>query len=144
MTTVLRASLIVSLLLVCVTGVDAQHNGAHPIDIQLSKCLDDTANQTTVGMRQCAYAAMNGWDTELNKNYQALLGKLSLEGQGALRDAQRAWLSFRDEQFAFNNEFYMSEMQGTMFQVIATSTNMELVKARALELETLLNALKDQ
>ncbi|MBK6776053.1 MAG: hypothetical protein IPG74_09510 [Flavobacteriales bacterium] len=34
----------------------------------------------------------------------------------------------------------MSEMQGTMYHVVATNANMELVKARALELKTMLDA----
>lgn len=139
-----RESLMVSLFLVCIAGVNAQSSREHPIDVQMTKCIADTANQTTAAMRQCTYAAMNAWDAELNKNYQALLSELKPEGQVALRDAQHAWLSFRDKQFALNDELYMTEMQGTMYQVIATNSNMELVKARALELEVLLNTLKDQ
>ena len=38
----------------------------------------------------------------------------------------------------------MSEMQGTMYHVVATNNNMELVKERALHLKTMLDALNEQ
>jgi hypothetical protein len=40
-------------------------------------------------------------DAALNASYQALLAKLDPPGQQRLREAQRAWLSFRDKECAF-------------------------------------------
>jgi len=80
----------------------------------------------------------------MNKSYTDLMGALSPEGQAALRDAQRTWLAFRDKQFELNDQFYMNEKQGTMYHVMATNANMELVKKRALELQEMLVAQKEQ
>jgi uncharacterized protein YecT (DUF1311 family) len=122
----------------------AQSNARYPIDVQLELCLQDTAGRSTAGMRQCCYAAMEAWVEEMNKGYQTLLASLKPEGQAALREAQRAWLTYRDKQFELTNEIYMSEMQGTMYHVVATNNNMELVKERALHLKTMLDALNEQ
>ncbi|WP_306582175.1 lysozyme inhibitor LprI family protein [Dokdonella sp.] len=40
-------------------------------------------------------------DPELNQHYRALMGQLDAANQGRLRDAQRAWLAFRDKECAF-------------------------------------------
>ena len=138
-----RSIVFASTSLACAIA-DAQAPTLHPIDAQLHRCLEDTTNQTTKGMRDCAYVAMEAWDAEMNKDYQALLGLMKPEGQTALREAQRAWLFYRDKEFDLTNELYMSEMQGTMYHVVATNANMELVKARALELKTMLDALNEQ
>jgi Lysozyme inhibitor LprI len=40
-------------------------------------------------------------DAALNARYEALLARLDPSGQQRLREAQRAWLSFRDKECAF-------------------------------------------
>ena len=54
-----------------------------------------------IDMNSCAYQAYQHTDARLNAVYRALLGKASTGGQAQLRDAQRAWVIYRDKQCAF-------------------------------------------
>ncbi|MES2921225.1 MAG: lysozyme inhibitor LprI family protein [Verrucomicrobiota bacterium] len=49
-------------------------------------------------MNQQAYADFEKADAALNKIYAQVLTKLDAEGQGKLKAAQRAWVTFRDAQ----------------------------------------------
>ena len=71
-------------------------------------CLDSPDGQSTLGMKICSGREMAAWDERLNRFYQALLrsglgalqaqrGERKLTGADILRDAQRAWLNFRDK-----------------------------------------------
>ena len=140
MRTVFAALSIVSVILG--PAAYAQADSKHPIDVQLNLCLQDSLS--TAGMRECCYVAMEAWDAEMNKTYAPLLAALAPEGQSALREAQRAWLAFRDKQLELNNTFYLEEMQGTMYHVMATNANLDEVKDRALGLKAMLNMLVEQ
>ena len=54
--------------------------------------------QSQSEMNQQAYAGFEKADAALNKIYAQVLAKLDVEGQGKLRAAQRAWVTFRDAQ----------------------------------------------
>lgn len=71
-------------------------------------CLDTPEGQSTVGMRECSNRETAVWDERLNKAYRAFLdqngdvdaernGK-KMKGADLIRDAERAWLTFRDKQ----------------------------------------------
>lgn len=73
-------------------------------------CLEAPEGQSTLGMKTCAWRETAVWDERLNKAYQASLrgdlgqteavrdgGKRKLTGADIIRDAQRAWLAFRDK-----------------------------------------------
>jgi len=104
------------------------------IDIQLNACLNSSQNATTMGMIDCTAKAQAAWDAELNKYYRLLQGTLKPDEMAKLKDAQIKWLAFRDAEFGTANLIY-GDMQGTMWQVAAVSTQMQLVKTRALELK---------
>lgn len=140
MRTVFAALSIVSVILG--PAANAQADSKHPIDVQLVLCLQDSLS--TAGMRECCYTALDAWDAEMNKTYAALLEVLSPEGQSALREAQRAWLAFRDKQLELNYQFYIEELQGTMYHVMASHANMDVVKQRALGLKAMLNMVSEQ
>jgi uncharacterized protein YecT (DUF1311 family) len=115
----------------------AQTGNKHPIELELDRCLQDSLSQSTAGMRECTYAAMEAWDAEMNKAYTELMNVLPSSSQDTLRQAQRAWVLFRDKQFALNNQVYMEDLKGTMYHVMATNSNMEVVKRRAVELRNM-------
>jgi uncharacterized protein YecT (DUF1311 family) len=72
-------------------------------------CLKEPNGETTVGMKECGGREISVWDERLNAAYRtALSGELGkqdairgggrkLKGADILRDAQRAWISFRDK-----------------------------------------------
>ncbi|OQY02747.1 MAG: hypothetical protein B6I20_06555 [Bacteroidetes bacterium 4572_117] len=126
--------LAIILFLFIYNPLSGQENKQHPIDIQQDKCLEE--NPTTYGMKQCYIKAAKEWDKELNKYYKLLYNKLSDSGKIKLQDAQRAWIAFRDKEFALMSTFYYEELEGTMYHVMASGDMTYLIKKRALELKT--------
>ncbi|MBB3839986.1 uncharacterized protein YecT (DUF1311 family) [Runella defluvii] len=108
----------------------------HPIDIALDKCMDK--NPSTQGMVGCLDEAYKKWDAELNKNYKALNLKLNAKQKAALLTSQRKWIEYRDLEFKFQSELYAT-MEGTMYQPMAVDSRLEIVKKRALDLNSYLN-----
>jgi len=60
-----------------------------------------TSASTQLAIDQCVGRHMKAFDQKLNDTYRALLAKVSKEGEDRLRAAQRAWLTWRDAQCAF-------------------------------------------
>ena len=58
----------------------------------------DRNNQSQMAMNQCAGGDAANADAALNKIYKQLTAKLDAKEKTALRDAQRAWISFRDKE----------------------------------------------
>ena len=56
----------------------------------------DTPTATQADLTDCSREIYNAADAELNRAYDALHAKLTPDEQVALRNAQRAWLLFRD------------------------------------------------
>ena len=53
---------------------------------------------TTLGMREVGVARRDAYDILLNKYYKKLTDKASPEDKEAIREAQRAWIKFRDNE----------------------------------------------
>ena len=105
----------------------------HPIEEKLSKCLDDSI--TTVGMCNCLTEAAKAWDKELNKYYKLLKDELDESGQLLLREAQRKWITYRDNEIKFINYYYSEVKVGTMYSMFAEDRKKEIVRERAEELQ---------
>jgi uncharacterized protein YecT (DUF1311 family) len=58
-------------------------------------------NSTQMELTQCAGDALNQANAALNTTYQALMKKIDAPNQARLRDAQRAWVAFRDKECNF-------------------------------------------
>lgn len=112
----------------------------HPINRALSVCLEK--DYTTAGMIDCANTAYENWDGELNKQYRALLVKLSPEDAAKLRDAQRKWLAFRDAEFALIHSIY-AKLEGTMWFSTIVMDKLTIIEERTLQLQSL-NARADE
>jgi len=85
-------------------------------------------------MANCTYEAQQRWDEELNKNYKQLQSRLDKEQKDALKNVQRSWIKFRDEEFEHINSLYGS-IKGSMYINVAAADRREVVKKRALELK---------
>lgn len=81
----------VALLLVALTLVFAGPASA----------ADCAAAATPADRLSCAATQQKAADTALNASYKALMGALGPDDQGRLRDAQRAWIAFRDKECQF-------------------------------------------
>ncbi len=61
-------------------------------------------------------ASASDADRALNDNYKALIGQLDAADQARLRDAQRAWISFRDKECAFKAQGQRDATRATAAQ----------------------------
>lgn len=137
--------------------VDACHAGAEDrrmaeacIGIGARACMEATPEGgTTLGSMFCLLAERDHWDRLLNREYAAA----RLRAQGAddaerpyfpeyavrvtqLRDAQRAWIAFRDAECALQYGVYGA---GTMRMIAGADCQMRLTGERALDLARYLN-----
>jgi uncharacterized protein YecT (DUF1311 family) len=114
---------------------------SHPIDVAMGKAME--ADPSTAGMIEAITKADEKWDALLNKNYKELMAALDPKGQAALKNAQRAWLVYRDAEFAANDAIF-GKMEGTMYIPMLASAKMEVVKHRALDLGRRLDMLRER
>ncbi len=116
----------------------AASQARHPIDAWLAECMEK--DPSTRGMNACLGEAYAQWDRELNRMYKELSAKLNESESAMLRDAQRAWISYRDREFAWLTQFYVG-LQGSMYTNMLAADRVELVRRRAMELSSLLDVL---
>lgn len=86
-------------------------------------------------MTNCTNGASARWDKELNNIYTDLVPLLSPDEQNALRAAQRQWMLYRDAEFKLIDEMYKTK-DGTMYIPMRAADRLEIVKARALQLQS--------
>lgn len=125
-----KVSVVAALLLIDVSGAYAQEP---KLSREFSECMDNSGS-VTVEMIDCIVAETKRQDARLNKVYNKLLMQLSPARKATLREAQRAWIKFRDT----NCLFYADPEGGTMVTVISNDCYMVASAARADELEDFL------
>jgi uncharacterized protein YecT (DUF1311 family) len=97
---------------------------------QYTTCMDK-ANGANPDMIDCIMAETKQQDARLNENYKRLMSKLSAERKGALLEAQRAWIMFRDA----NCAFWDDPAGGQSAAVTAKECVLTMTADRASELE---------
>jgi len=93
-------------------------------------------NASTLGISLCIQAETAVWDSLLNREYQARQSQFSAQdpagGIGnALRDAQRAWIVYRDAECGLA---YARWQDGSMRVIVAANCLMTMTAQRAIEL----------
>lgn len=87
---------------------------------------------TTAEMRDCLNRRYAEVDDELNRVYKQLLSQLDPERRELLRDAQKAWIEFRDK----NAAFVASDAEGgTLYPIIEVSERASMTEHRIEELK---------
>jgi len=99
---------------------------------EYSGCMDKS-NGNTAGMTDCIAAETKRQDARLNENYKQLMSKLSAKRRNALREAQRAWVKFRDT----NCSFYFDPDGGTAALLDGRDCFLQATANRAKELGNL-------
>lgn len=112
----------------------------HQIDRYLASCMD--AESTTAAMVNCTHQAYSLWDQELNIKYNNLMSVLAPADKQALRNAQRLWIAFRNEEFKAIDSLY-SGKDGTMYIPMRALDRLALVKARVLQLSSYEHLVND-
>ncbi len=114
---------------------------AHPVDARLAACMEK--DPSTQGMNRCLGQAYEKWDEELNRVYRELGGRLDQGLRPALREAQRAWIAFREGELAWLAKFY-GGLDGSMYRNMLAADRVELVRRRVLELNSFLDVLEQE
>jgi len=113
----------------------------HPVDAWLAACMEK--DSSTQGMNRCLGQAYEKWDAELNRAYRELNARLAEGLRPSLREAQRAWVAFRDGELAWLAAFY-GGLDGSMYRSMLAADRVELVRKRVLELTSFLDVLEQE
>ena len=95
-------------------------------------CMALPEGETTVGMSECSLREATLWDERLNARYAELEGTLEPEVFAMLREAQRAWIAYRDAECAFAHALWSP---GTISSVVAAGCMLDQTARRAIALE---------
>ena len=95
---------------------------------------DPCANaQTQAEMNQCAGKAFRAADATMNQAYKRLVSMLDPNETAQLKEAQLAWLKYRDT----NCEFVADEYKGGSIRPLILATCLgNMTKSRTAELKT--------
>jgi len=126
-------------LLLIPVSIYCQETEKHPIDKFLDRCMEK--DYSTHGMLNCLNEVFEKWDVELNKVYNELKDMLDESGKKKLKDSQLEWIKFRDKEFEFIDYLY-SQKDGTMYLTMRVSDRVEVVRKRALELQSYIDVLE--
>lgn len=107
---------------------------ADPVEVRLAACLNDPAQAATAGQVGCEIAAERDYDRRMNAAYIDLMRKLPAPAGQRLRQAQRAWLAFRDTDRGAARALFETR-QGTMYAPMQAAAATRAVRDRALQLE---------
>ena len=107
---------------------------ADPVDDALEQCLKTPHGQTTAGMTECTHTAYQAYDRQMNTLYQAVMAKSDPVSREAIRNAQRAWLAYRNAQKTADNAPWRAD-SGSMASPDIEGLNVEAIRTRIAELE---------
>jgi uncharacterized protein YecT (DUF1311 family) len=94
--------------------------------------IDRGAAKTQADLAICTAGNAASADAGLNAVYKALAARLSPADLKRLRDAQRAWIPFRDKECAFRTKPYAD---GSVYSTLVETCRTELTKARLAQLQ---------
>ena len=131
------------LFLLCLSAAvsaqdDATETAPHPIDAAMNKCLK--THKGNLPRAECYSATSEAWEKDVTSVYAKLLAIADAPEKAVLAKSQRAWEQFRDAEFEFYSRLYNSR-KGTGYISVRITTRMEIVKTRALQLESHLESL---
>ena len=104
-----------------------------PTSGQRNKKGDPCANPLTqFDMNQCAGKAHRAADVTMNQIYRKLVSMLDEEEKAQLKEAQSAWLKYRDT----NCDFVADQYQGGSIRPLIQATCLgDMTKKRSIELK---------
>ncbi len=111
-----------------------------PIEQKVNRLRDRAAS--TADMVQAEEEGTKLWDGELNRVYGELLKRLPAADREVLRETQRRWIAFREENRRVIAAVY-GRAQGTMYAPMAVAADSEVVRARVLQLRVNLDIVRE-
>src|SRR5215831_3778996 len=93
---------------------------------EFSVCMEQSQGATPK-MFDCLGDELDRQNARLNDNYKKLMSKLSPNRKRMLREAQRAWIKFRET----NCDFYFDRDGGSAARIAASDCSVTMTAARA-------------
>ncbi|MAR72918.1 MAG: hypothetical protein CME78_11915 [Halomonas sp.] len=116
------------------------------VGLAADACQQTPGGATTLGIVDCLAQETRVWDELLNAQYQELRALMREQDEGnpdvgisrvdALREVQRAWITFRDAECGYA---YARYQDGTIRSVVAAACRLEQTAQRALALKGILH-----
>lgn len=132
------AAFLVSTVFMVVAGTDARANDCAEGNLKFSKeyesCMDK-ANGVTVDMRACIHNELERQDARLNFVYQKYSASVAPNVLKRLREAQRAWIQYRNKDCAWAGA---PDENATLGPLIIDGCHLDMTVRRANEIESLL------
>ena len=75
-------------------------------------------------------------DQRLNAVFSSLIAKISAAGKASLRDAEKTWIRFRDQEYTFET---MGSVGGSVHPMVVSQCKSRLTNQRTKDLEGQLN-----
>ncbi|WP_051952928.1 lysozyme inhibitor LprI family protein [Methylocapsa aurea] len=98
--------------------------------------LAPVSAQTQMELNVKAGNAFTKADKRLNDIYQKLMAKISSSGQASLRDVEKIWIQFRDQECAFET---LATVDGSIHPMVLLECKTRLTDQRIKDLEAQLN-----
>ena len=123
----------VGLLEDCLGPADSMEGpgGRDCIGVVSQLCHEAPGGETTVGAAACLLRERDAWDVLLNRHYQELRKAQTDPARTALRNAQRAWIAFRDADCSFAYEQFAG---GSIRQITGATCQRDRTAERVLHL----------
>jgi uncharacterized protein YecT (DUF1311 family) len=132
--------LIIILLLSVFQGY-AQTAKEDKIDEEFHGCLVKDTTQANISV--CAFVAYDKWNKEMQISYKKLLKAVKKDkDRTAIRQSQTAWTAYKNAEFkSYDNMF---NHQGRKWILLRKEGQIAIVRTRALQLRSYLDAIKDR
>lgn len=108
-----------------------------PYAPEFGRCIEEAGGVTATTI-ECIGHEHDAWDGRLNTAYRAALGRLEEHRRAAFREAQRAWLAYRDRDCAFRAD----PEGGSIARIDGAFCMLRKTAWRTLELEGLVRELE--
>lgn len=106
----------------------------------IERLVDEDGGYTTLDMNMKRQFMLKEYDILLNKYYKYLIGMLSPENKIKFRNAQRAWLKYRDSEGVVSRDIICAQ-DGSMWGIVAGDRNLEILKRRVYDIYDLIKIL---
>ena len=105
------------------------------IGVAFHLCTQEPDGDTTLGTTRCYQREGNWWDAQLNTDYTDLKNTFSTELFQTLRQAQVAWIAYRDAKCEFAYKLYED---GSIRHILFSNCIMRTTADRSIELKQIL------
>ena len=120
----------VGITVLCLVNVSAQDEKDVGLSRDYDACMEKSGGVTSK-MLDCIEAETERQEARLNRIYKKIMAQLDGAAKKRLREAQQAWIKFRDA----NVDFYRDPNGGTAATVAGADRYLVMTAQRASELE---------